>query len=87
MPPLHEVRQHRPAIFHPDNCTVSGRNPNRNHLRSLDDLSNIEIKIRKKDIEDTFLNEETKTITELTKINTERQELVKKLTKEKESHS
>ena len=28
----------------------------------------------------TFLNEETKTISELTKINTERQELIKKLT-------
>ena len=32
----------------------------------------------------TFLNEETKTLTELTKINSERQELVKKLIKGKE---
>ena len=31
-----------------------------------------------------FLNEETKTVTELTKINTERENLVKKLTKVKE---
>ena len=33
-----------------------------------------------------FLNEETKIITELTKLNTEKQELIKKLTREKEQH-
>ena len=46
------------------------------------ELNNIAYQLttkRTKDIQN-FLNEEVKTITELTKINTERQELVKKLT-------
>ncbi len=50
------------------------------------ELNNIAYQLttkRNKDIQN-FLNEETKTITELTKINTERQELIKKLTKGKE---
>ena len=53
------------------------------------ELNNLAYQLTNKRTTDiqNFLNDETKTITELTKINTERQELVKKLTKEKESHS
>ncbi len=49
-------------------------------LLELNNLANQLINKRTVDIQ-KFINEETKNMTELTKINTERQELIKKLTK------
>ena len=50
------------------------------------ELNNLAYQLTTKRTNDiqTFLNEEAKTISELTKINTERQELIKKLTAKKE---
>ena len=50
------------------------------------ELNNIAYQLNTKRTTDiqNFLNEETKTLEELTKINTERQEIIKKLTNKKE---
>ena len=51
-------------------------------LLELNNIANQLTEKRTKDIQN-FLNEEAKVITELSKINTEKQELIKKLSKEK----
>lgn len=54
-------------------------------LLELNNIAHQLITKRTNDIQ-TFIEAETKTTTELTKINTERQELIKKLTPEKGKH-